>query len=117
RRPVAVAVEQRADDAAVEDVVECRVMRLRRPVADELVPLAKAADAQSFVVGRTAAEAAVLRRVRFLDALGGHGRDCIRSAGGSPAGPPAARWRLQFAPHSPRRASRRADGPTLPPPS
>src|SRR5216684_3310041 len=72
RRPVAVAVQQRADDAAVQDVVERRVMRLRRPVADELVPLANAADTQPFVVRRPAPEAAVLRSPRFLDAFFGH---------------------------------------------
>jgi len=76
-RPVAVTVEQRADDAAVEDVIERGVMRLRRPVANEFVPLAEAADAQAFVIGRPAAEAAVLRRVRFLDAFSGHVADCI----------------------------------------
>ena len=69
RGPVAVAVEQRAADAAVEDVVERLVMRLGRPLADELVALFEAADAQPFLVGRAAAEAAVLRRVRFLNAF------------------------------------------------
>jgi len=35
RGPVAVAVEQGATDAAVEDAFERHVMRLRLPVADE----------------------------------------------------------------------------------
>ena len=67
-----MAVEQRAADAAVEDVVERGVVRLGRPGADELVAFLEAADAQPFVIGRPAAEAAIVRRVGFLDALFAH---------------------------------------------
>src|SRR5437763_11444175 len=69
RCPFAVAVEQRADDAAVEHVVERGVVRLRRPRANELVALFEAADAQPFLVGRAAAEATVLWCVGLLNAL------------------------------------------------
>src|SRR4051794_27708982 len=77
-----MAIEQRADDAAVQDVVERGVMRLRRPVADEFVALAEAADAKAFLVRRSAPETAILRRVRFLDALCSHGADCIVGVAG-----------------------------------
>src|SRR5207237_9842712 len=36
-----------------------------------------------------------------------------RTAGGSPAGPPAARWRVRALPPSRRRSSRRAGGATI----
>src|ERR1700686_985775 len=76
RRPVAVAVEQRAADAAVEDAVEGLVVRLGVPLADDGVPFLEAADAQALLVGGSAAEALVLRRVGLLKALG-HDRDDI----------------------------------------
>src|SRR5206468_9528873 len=84
RGPVAVAVEQRAADAAVEDVVERGVVRLGRPGADELVALLEAADAQPFVVGRPAAEAAVPRRVGLLNAF--HRAPAYRLARGALSG-------------------------------
>src|SRR5947208_2470967 len=67
RRPVAVAVEQCADDAAIQNVVERGVVRFGRPVANEFVALTKAADAQTLVVGGTASEAAILRSPGFLN--------------------------------------------------
>src|SRR6266542_4136627 len=69
RGPVAVAIEQRAADAAIENAVEGLMMRLRPPLADQLLSLGEASDAQPFVICRTAAEAAVVRCIRFLNAL------------------------------------------------
>ena len=56
-RPVAVAVEQRPEDAAVQHAVEGLVVRLRAPVADDCVALDEALDAQALLVGGPAAEA------------------------------------------------------------
>src|SRR6266498_3515728 len=69
RGPVAVAIEQRATDAAVENAVEGLMMRLRPPLAHDLLSLGEAPDAQPFVIWRTAAEAAVVRCIRFLNAF------------------------------------------------
>src|SRR5437867_4183521 len=69
RGPVAVAIEQCAANAAVEDAVEGLMMRLRPPLADQLIPFGEAPDAKPLVIGRAASEAAVVRRVGFLKAL------------------------------------------------
>src|SRR5437016_9598195 len=69
RRPVAVAIEKGAADAAVENAVERDMMRLRPPVAHEVLSVGEAADAQPFLVCRAAAEAAIVWRVRFLETL------------------------------------------------
>jgi hypothetical protein len=71
RGPVAVAIEERAADSAVQDAVERLVVRLRAPFADQGVAFDEAPDAQSPLVGRPATEALVLRRVPFLQALHG----------------------------------------------
>jgi hypothetical protein len=71
RGPVAVAIEQRAADSAVQDAVERLVMRLRAPFANQIVAFHKAPDAQSPIVCRSATEALVLRRVPFLQAVHG----------------------------------------------
>src|SRR5918998_3850168 len=67
--PVRVAVEERADDAAVEHSGEGFVVRLCAPLADDLFAAREAADAKALLVGRAAAEALHLRRVAFLQAL------------------------------------------------
>src|SRR6476619_5620078 len=69
RGPVAVAIEERAADAAVEDAVEGLVMRLRRPLANELVALLEALDPQTFVICGSASEAMVVGRVGVLNAF------------------------------------------------
>ena len=66
RRPVAVAVEQRAADAAVEDAVEGLMMRFGVPLADHLVAFLEAADSQALFVGRSAAETDAVRRISLL---------------------------------------------------
>src|SRR5205085_9376225 len=67
-RPVRVAVEERADDAAVEHARISLVVRLRLPVADELFAVGggEAANAQALLVRGAAAEAGASRRVAFL---------------------------------------------------
>ena len=67
--PVAVAVEQGADDAAVEHPGEGVVVRLGGEVGDDLVALDEALDAEPLVVGGAAAEADALRRVPCLEGL------------------------------------------------
>jgi RHS repeat-associated protein len=69
--PVGVAVEQRSDDAAVEHPGVSLMMRLRGPLGHDLAGILphEAADAQSFFVGRTTAEADAVGRVGFLQAF------------------------------------------------
>src|SRR5437762_8037136 len=73
-RPVAVAIEKRAADAAVQDAFERLVVRLRPPLGHDLAAVAghEALDAEPLLVGRTAAEAAVLRSVSVLQAFHGN---------------------------------------------
>lgn len=67
-RPVRVAVEERARDAAVEHAGEGLVVRLGSPIAHDLVAVSggEATDAQPLLVRGAAAEARVVRRVLFL---------------------------------------------------
>src|SRR5712691_6595246 len=69
--PVAVAVEESAANSAVQNAVEGEVMRLRPPLADALIPFDEALDSQPLVIGRAAAEAAIVRGVGVLKALSG----------------------------------------------
>src|SRR5438309_9716323 len=69
RRPVAVAVEECAADAAVEDALERLVIWLRFPLAYQLIAVDETPDPQSFVIRRTTSEAAVVRGVSLLHAL------------------------------------------------
>src|SRR2546423_10657268 len=72
--PVRVAVEERADDAAVEHAGISLVVRLRLPVADNLlaVSFGEAAYAQALLVRGAAAEARAARRVVFLQTQFSH---------------------------------------------
>jgi hypothetical protein len=63
-----VAVEQGADDAAVEDAAEGLMVLFGRTVTDELVALLEAPDAKALLVRGTAPETAVLRCVLLLQA-------------------------------------------------
>ena len=80
-----MAIEERAADAAIENAVERLMMRLGMPLADELPILLEAANAQTFVVGRTAAKTAIVRRVSLLNAF--HPRNRTTS------GKNARKWR------------------------
>src|SRR5205823_5968124 len=68
RRPVRVAIEERAADPAVQDAGERLVMRLRLPFGDEFVAGFEAPDAEAAIVRGAAAEADVLRGVALLQA-------------------------------------------------
>src|SRR6266496_502058 len=69
RRPVAVAVEERADDAAIEHVLESVMVSFRLPSGDDFIAFDEALDVKTFVVGGSATKAYVLRRVAILQAL------------------------------------------------
>ena len=69
RGPVAVAVEQRSGDPAVQNPVERLVVPLRPPFRDDFVPFDAALDPEAHLVRGPAPEAAVLRRVPVLQAL------------------------------------------------
>jgi hypothetical protein len=65
--PIAVAIEQRADDSAIEDAGKRFITRLRFPLRDDLLPTRKTANAQTFRIRRAAAPAGIVRRVTFLE--------------------------------------------------
>lgn len=69
RGPVAVAIEQRADDSAVEDTGKRFVFLLRFPFCHDFVAADETANVQPVRVGRPATEAGVRRRVKFLKRL------------------------------------------------
>src|SRR6185369_219177 len=78
RRPVAMTVEQRADDAAVEHSVISLVLRARLPLSDDLIAVREAANVQTFWVCRATAEASEIGRECFLNAAV-HFLNCCRS--------------------------------------
>ena len=74
RSPVAMAIEQRPDDAAIQYSTERFVFFLRVPLSDNFTAcsrfigvLWKTSDVQTIRVSRTAAPAGILRRVLFLE--------------------------------------------------
>src|SRR5690348_11477852 len=69
--PVAMTVEQRADDAAAQHAVESFVLFARLPLGHDLVAVRKAAHVQTLRIRRPTTEAREIRRVSFLNALHG----------------------------------------------
>ena len=69
RCPVAVTIEQRADDSAVKDSGKGFVARLRLPFRDDFLAARKAPNSQSIRIRRTAPPAAIGRGVSFLQRL------------------------------------------------
>jgi hypothetical protein len=71
RRPIHVAIKERADNPAVQDVFERLVMLFGRPIADDnrvcVIALRKASDAKALFIRGTAAKTPTLRRVHFLE--------------------------------------------------
>ena len=65
--PVTMAIEQRADDSAVQNAGERFILRLRLPLGHDRVTFGKAADAQALRVRRPAAPTGIVRRVAFLE--------------------------------------------------
>ena len=66
RSPVAVAIEQRADDTAIQDAGKRFIFRLWLPFCHDHVAFRKAADTQAFRISWPAAPTGVVRRVLFL---------------------------------------------------
>jgi hypothetical protein len=62
-----MAIEQRADDAAVQHAGKGLIARLRFPLRDDFIAADKTADVESIRIRRTATEAGILRRVLFLE--------------------------------------------------
>src|SRR5437868_8560948 len=69
RRPVAMAVEQRPYDPAIQHAGERFVFRLRPPFRDDFTIYGKTADPQSVTIRRTATPACVFGSVFFLKRL------------------------------------------------
>ena len=66
RGPVAMAIEQRADDSAVQDSGKRLVFLLRLPFSNDLAVFDEAANMQTLAVRWTATEAGILGSVLFL---------------------------------------------------
>src|SRR6185369_12799552 len=56
RRPVAVTIEERADDPAAQHSLECFVLLARLPLSDNLFAICKTANVQALRVRRSTAE-------------------------------------------------------------
>jgi len=67
RGPVAMAIEQRADDSAVQNSGKSFVFLLRLPFRHDRVALRKTANAQALRISRPATPAPIVRRVFFLE--------------------------------------------------
>src|ERR1700726_655846 len=72
-RPVAVAIEQRPDDPAIQHSGERFVFRLRFPSGDDFAVLGKTADPQTVRIRRTTTPACILGSVFFLKRFFFHG--------------------------------------------
>ena len=71
-RPIAMAIEQCADDAAIQNSLKRFVFFLRLPLRDDFAVVWKTPDMQSVRIGRTTAPAGIIRRVFFLQRLVTH---------------------------------------------
>src|SRR6266446_7554502 len=85
RRPVAMAIEQRPDNSAVQNSRKRFVLLFRFPFRYHFIAFRETADAQSVSIRRAATPARVLRRVLFLKRFLTHG--------GSSAPRSVLRWR------------------------
>ena len=66
-RPVAMTIEQRADDPAVQNSLERFVFFLRFPLSDDFAVLQETANMQAVWICLAAAEANIFRCVLFLE--------------------------------------------------
>ena len=66
RTPIAVAIEERATNAPVENRAKGDMVRLCLPGRDEDVTLEKAAQTKAFLIGLTAAKTPVLGSILLL---------------------------------------------------
>jgi len=70
RCPIAMTIQQRADDAAIQDSIKSFVFFLRFPLGDHFAVFWKASDVQPVRVRRAATETNIVRRIFFLKRLG-----------------------------------------------
>ena len=68
-RPVAVTIEERADNAAAQHPFKCFVLLTRLPLSDNLFAIRKTADVQTLRVRRSTAETREIRGVSLLNAF------------------------------------------------
>src|SRR5436190_16966916 len=68
-RPVAVTIEQRADDSAIQDSGKCFVTRLWLPFGDHFLATRKAPNAQSIRIRGPAAPTGISGGISFLQGL------------------------------------------------
>ncbi len=73
-----MAIEEGADDAAVENAGKCFVVGLCFPFRDHSIFLRETSYLQSFCIRRTAAEARVMRSIFFLETGLSHERDVMQ---------------------------------------
>lgn len=71
-RPVAMAVEESADNAAAQHSFKCFVFLARLPLGDYFIAVGKAANMQALRICRPATETGVLGSVGFLDTFVRH---------------------------------------------
>ena len=69
RRPIAVAIEERPDDAAIQDSGKRFVARLRFPFRDDFFAAHKTANVEALRIRRATPKAGIFRRVFFLEGL------------------------------------------------
>lgn len=65
-RPIAVAIEQRADNSAIQNARKRLIFLLRRPISDDFIAFGEAPDMETFGIRGSAAKTGVVRRVSFL---------------------------------------------------
>ena len=68
-RPVAVTIEERADDSTTQHSLERFILLARLPLSDNFFAVGKTADVQALRVRWSTAEAREIRGVSFLDTL------------------------------------------------
>src|SRR5437773_11710225 len=72
-RPIAMTVEQRADNAAIQDPGKRFVFLLWFPFCNDFAVLRKTANTQSFGIRRAAPPARIVWSIRFLQRFRAHG--------------------------------------------
>jgi hypothetical protein len=70
RRPVAMTVEQNADDAAIQNSLKSFVLLLRSPLSDDFAVLRETLNVQPSRVRRAATKTHIVWRILFLKRLG-----------------------------------------------
>jgi len=66
RGPIAVAIQQRANDSAIQNARKSLVFFLRRPIGDDFIAMGETHDVKPLGIRRSTPETCVLRRVMFL---------------------------------------------------